>query len=104
MESIGRLLEFSRGQLECRDLVHVQSDARKFFLMWMLGGFDSWKFESHHGSADIYYCILPVSSSVKEFFDCIADTMLGRAVDDISTGSDSEYSKWVLCFVAVTPS
>jgi hypothetical protein len=37
VESISRLLEFSRGQLERRDLVHVQSDARKSFLMWMLG-------------------------------------------------------------------
>lgn len=27
--------------------------------------------------------------------------MLGRAVDDISTGSDSEYSKWVLYCLAV---
>jgi hypothetical protein len=71
--------------------------------MRMLGGFVSWKFESLHGSADIYYCIFPVSSSVKGFFDCIADTMLGRAVDDISTGSDSEYSKWVLYFLAITP-
>jgi casein kinase II subunit beta len=38
---------------------------------------------------------------VKGFFDCIADTMLGRAVDDISTGSDSEYSNsWISWFLS----